>query len=110
MGGERLDGNLEITRRDMLALAAGAIATGLTGCGSDESNDGWNRGALHHLLPTVSHRAFNIKLSFHEPVGAAPVLRVGKHEVPGIATDSHGRFWAIRVGNLTPDTEYRLQL
>jgi len=108
MGGERIGGRVEITRREMLALAAGAAATGLMGCGSDESSDGWNRGRLHHLLPTASHRAFNIKLSFHEPVGTAPVLRVGEHEVPGIATDSHGRFWAFRVGSLTPDTEYQL--
>jgi hypothetical protein len=94
----------------MLALTAGAAAASLTGCGSDESSDGWNRGRLHHLLPTASHRAFNIKLSFFEPIGAAPVLRVGTHDVPGTATDSHGRFWAFRVGNLTPDTEYQLQL
>jgi len=61
-------------------------------------------------LPTAAHDAFNIKASFHRPVEAVPLLRVGAREVAGTQQDSEGRFWAFRVGGLDAATRYALQL
>ncbi len=77
---------------------------------NEGAGDGWNRGDLCHLLPTASHNAFNIKLSFRESMAEPPILRVGSRWVPGTQQDSFGRFWAFRVANLAPDTEFQLEL
>ncbi len=39
---------MELTRREMIALTAGAAVTGLTACGANESSGGWNRGGLFY--------------------------------------------------------------
>jgi len=106
--------DLSLTRRDFLAGAAGAAGTavvGLPGCGSEvEPGSGWDHGPLRHLLPAVSHRSMHIKASFEAPRADMPVLRVGGRAVPGVRTDSRGRFWAFRVTGLEPATEYTLRL
>jgi len=108
---------MTLTRRHFLASAAGAAAAtaatagGLAGCsGDDERDDGWGRGTLAHLLPAVSHRSILVKASFAAPLPAAPVLRVGEARVPGVRSDSRGRFWAFYAGGLEPATRYTLQL
>ena len=100
-------------RRSVLKLGVGASALALitAACSSDKpGSDNWNAGDLQHILPLVSHRAFNIKLSFRRPQKAPPLLRVGQRVVKGQQQDSNGRFWSFRLGQLYPDTQYSLQL
>ncbi len=99
-----------VSRRDILKIGLGSSAIALTGCGADyTSPDTWYAGDIQHILPLVSHRAFNIKISFHQP-RTAPLLQIGEHSIKGTQQDSKGRFWAFRIGNLNPDTQYTLQL
>ncbi|BFM18447.1 hypothetical protein R50073_46300 [Maricurvus nonylphenolicus] len=98
------------SRRDLLKLGLGSSALAFTGCSIDcTSPDTWDKGDIQHILPTVSHRAFNIKVSFHQPCNT-PTLRIGETNVTGAQQDSAGRFWAFRINNLQPDTQYALQL
>ncbi|WP_158681729.1 hypothetical protein [Microbulbifer pacificus] len=101
----------KLNRRSLLKLGLGTTILGTTACSGDyQANDRWNRGDLQHLIPLVSHGAFNIKLSFFNSRDKAPILKVGKRTITGCQQDSLGRFWAFRVGDLTPNTEYQLQL
>jgi hypothetical protein len=100
-------------RRSVLKLGLGASALALltSACSSDTPGaDGWNAGDLQHILPLVSHRAFNIKLSFRRPQKSPPILLVGLRTVTGQQQDSNGRFWSYRVDRLSPNTQYNLQL
>ena len=99
-----------VTRRELFTMAVGATTLGSLSCADEDPGDGWNRGALRHLLPTASHRAFNIKVSFREPMAEAPILRVGVREIAGERQDSFGRFWAFRVGGLSAAKEIQLEL
>ena len=99
-----------VTRRELLTMAASATVLGSLSCADEDTGDGWDRGELRHLLPTASHRAFNIKASLREPMAEAPILRVGERKIVGERQDSLGRFWAFRVGGLLPDTEFLLEL
>ena len=101
---------MSLSRRRFIELAAGL--PGLTGlaCAESDQSDGWDRGRLGHLIPTASHRSFNIKASFFEHPGAEPSIRVGSRLVKGQQQDTIGRFWAFRVGGLEPETEYPLRL
>ncbi len=107
---------MRLSRRDLLRLGVASSAVGAAGplgalgCAGDAPGDGWDRGDLQHLLPTASHRAFNLKASFRRPLEAAPRLAVGERSVPGERQDTDGRFWAFRLGGLDPDTEYALEL
>ncbi|MFP6656023.1 MAG: hypothetical protein VCB25_10385 [Myxococcota bacterium] len=101
---------MNCTRREWLSMSLAAAGLGAAACSEYDSNDGWHRGGLNHLLPTASAHAFNIKLSFMEPMNAAPILHVGERKVEGQRQDSAGRFWAFRVGGLRSGTEYSLQL
>jgi len=65
---------------------------------------------VQHILPLVSENAFNIKMSFAEERSSAPTLLLDGEARAGEQQDSKGRFFAFRLGNLTPDTRYRLQL
>jgi len=72
---------------------------------------GWNHGEVFHLLPTVNHRRFLIKVSFQRPLAQAPVLTAGRTAaVKGTKTDTEGRFWMFDVDGLVPDTAYELTL
>lgn len=100
-----------ISRRNFLALGVGASAVGITGCASDyQPRDNWQRGDLQHVLPLVSHSAFNIKVSFVNERSRPPILNVDNRKVVGQQQDSSGRYWAFRVAGLSADTRYQLQL
>jgi hypothetical protein len=101
-----------IDRRSLLKLGVGVSAlAAVPGCTpSFTPDDDWQRGDLQHLLPLVSHNAFNIKLSFNKAMLSVPALCVNQHMVSGERQDSQGRFWAFRMGGLAADTEYTLQL
>ena len=103
---------MPLTRRTILKLPVGGAALAAQGCATDDSDEDWRRGVVQHLIPTASHRAFNIKLSFFTPRASTPMLHVGKSArvVAGERQDSKGRFWAFRVGHLDPDTTYSLEL
>jgi hypothetical protein len=99
-------------RREFLkgtALALGGLAAGgpaaLAGRARCESD-----GMVAHVLPTVSHDRMLIKVSFAEPQGRAPVLRVGERRVSGIRTDTAGAFWAFDVDGLKPGRRHELEL
>lgn len=99
------------SRRGLLRAGLGLPALGLLGCTGDyPERDDWDRGDLLHLLPLVSHRAINLKASFHHPLESPPQLRIGERTVAGEPTDTGGRFWAFRATDLQPAREYRLQL
>ena len=70
----------------------------------------WDAGRLRHLLPSVSDTQMLIKVSFLEPVTAAPTLRVGSTTVPGRMSDTTGECWQFRVVGLRPGQPYRLAL
>ncbi len=105
---------MNLSRRRFIGLVAGLPGLGALGCAALDESEGWNRGPLQHLLPTASHRSFNLKASFFEPTSLAasmaPSLRVGERLVAGERQDTIGRFWAFRIGDLEPDTQYTLQL
>ena len=103
----------KLDRRSLLKLGLGASALALTGTACStryQSDDPWERGDLQHMLPLVSHQALNIKLSFNAARESVPLLRIGSRVVSGEQQDTAGRFWAFRVEQLSPDTEYPLQL
>jgi hypothetical protein len=105
---------MDLSRRRFLGLTAAFPSLIGAACTDRDEGDGWNRGPLQHLLPNASHRSFNIKASFTLPASLAssqdPVLRVGDRLVPGERQDTSGRFWAFRVTDLEPDTEFTLRL
>jgi hypothetical protein len=71
----------------------------------------WNSGQVLHILPTVNHERFLVKVSFKEPLTGAPLLYVGRDaKTRGVRTDTEGRFWMFNVPGLSPDTEYDLVL
>ena len=71
----------------------------------------WNSGTVLHILPTVNHERFLIKVSFMLPLSEAPRLQVGRViSVKGIRTDTEGRFWMFDAPGLSPATEYNLVL
>jgi len=102
-------------RRDVLKLGLGTSALALSSCTINDIPSGnWYQGDTQHILPLVSHQAFNIKVSFHKP-RATPYLHIHylnkkAQVIAGSQQDSKGRFWAFRVGNLSADSEYTLQL
>jgi hypothetical protein len=102
---------MNLSRREFLELGLSLPALGLLACNDDAgSDDRWQRGDLRHLLPTVSHRAVNLKLSFHSPRIDSPRLEIGGREIEGERLDIAGRFWAFRVGGLAPATTHTLRL
>lgn len=105
--------NSLITRRSLIKVGLGVSAMSTIGAGCSaqyQPEDKWWRGDLQHILPLVSHNSFNIKLSFNTAYQFSPVLRFGNRTIKGRQQDSLGRFWAFRVSQLSPDTEYQLEL
>ena len=102
-------------RRDFFKFGLGTSALALSVCTINDSPSGsWYQGDTQHILPLVSHQAFNIKVSFHKP-HATPYLHIHylnkkAQVIAGSQQDSKGRFWAFRVGNLNAESEYTLQL
>lgn len=105
-----------MNRRHFLKLGSSAAASALgAACSGGEPAtppppDGWNAGPLQHLLPSASHERFRIKASFARPLPEAPVLAVGGSRVPGVQTDTAGRFFRFDAINLAPATRYELQI
>lgn len=107
-----------LTRRRFLQWSAGstAIAGGTAlALGKRETllpppDDGWRAGGVAHILPTVDHQRFLIKVSFHQRPASAPILRVNELSVPGQQTDSEGLFYRFDVNGLQAAHTYRLQL
>lgn len=98
------------TRRRFLATAAGAVASTALPRLPARADEDWRAGSLTHLIPAASHERFAIKCSFADPLDAAPILRIGKREISGLATDSERRFFSFDAGGLAPDVEYTLEL
>ncbi len=105
-------------RRDFLRYASGAAATGLLGGWPDLASAGRRRqcaepageSGVAHVLPTVSHDRMLLKVSFREPQETPPWLHVDWRRVPGIPTDTRGRYWAFDVERLEPGRRYTLEL
>ena len=113
MNGAAGSKTMHLSRRRLLecALALPAVgATGLVGCTGDDPGDGWDRGPIAHLIPCASHRAFVIKVSFRHALEDDPVLHVDDRRVPGVRSDSAGRFYAFTLGGLRDQTTYTLRL
>jgi hypothetical protein len=103
--------HVNINRRNLVQLGLGVSALAITGCSSSNSAEAnWNSGDLQHILPLVSHHAFNIKVSFKNPCKISPLLEIDGEYVAGSQQDSFGRFWSFRLGGLLANTEYRLKL
>ncbi|MBM3737743.1 MAG: hypothetical protein FJW39_18340 [Acidobacteria bacterium] len=88
-----------MTRREFAWTAAAPLAA--------QSQPG---AGVRHILPGASHERFLLKMSFHQAVQQAPVLRVGSRKVTGVRTDSAGQFWMFDVPGLEPATPYSLQI
>jgi len=100
-----------LERRTFLQLSLGTAALSLLSCGQGQSpGDSWWAGELRHILPLVSDNAFNIKLSFATAQTKAPTLLLDGRPHTGQQQDSEGRFFAFRIGGLSADTRYQLQL
>ena len=97
-------------RRDLLKIGAAGSVLPMTGCIEDSIEPEWNSGEVAHILPLVSSTAFNIKVSFRQPLKSPPELKVDELLVTGIQQDTRGRFWSFVVGNLEPNRQYILQL
>ena len=91
------------------ALTVAGLAGSATGK-ENESEDGWWRGDLAHLLPMVSHERILIKASFNAPLTETPRLRVDDDVVDGRRADTGGRFWRFDVGGLPSATTFGLQI
>jgi len=64
---------------------------------------------VRHILPTVSHDAMLVKVSFIEPQ-LEPKLMLDGTPVVGVATDGEGFSWAFLAAGLTPSRDYTLTL
>src|SRR5258706_4970349 len=117
---EKTDVGDKMKRRDFLGRSAsGAVLASLApelmakparDQGASDPTDGWDRGRVLHLLPTVSDTEILIKASFDGPLLSAPTLRVGASNVEGVMTDTQGEFWQFHAKGLTPATTYKLSL
>ena len=81
-----------VDRRKFLAGSAGAMgAAFFRGAPLDAlasrialpQSQVWDAGLVRHLLPTVSDSRILLKVSFEQPLSAAPTLRVGARSFPG---------------------------
>lgn len=111
-------------RRDFLKASAGAMGGAWLGAwpwqklaaqqsiGNDDN--GWDSGAVQHLLPALNHSHFLIKVSFTRPLSKAPTLRVRgggiDRSIPAYRNDTLGEFWQFYGTELNPDTQYDLSL
>lgn len=92
------------------ALLAGSAASLSLAPGSLGAAPAWKTGDVAHILPTASHDALLIKVSFRRPMTGSVVLRVGGRNFAGQPTDRQRRYWTFRASGLVPDTRYDLQL
>ena len=104
-------------RRDFLRAAAAspllaALPSELLAQPTAKPSPGgvWDRGAVRHLLPTVSDTEMLLKASFDKPLSQPPSLRVGEATAPGRMTDTSGEMWAFHATGLAPARRYTLSL
>jgi hypothetical protein len=108
------------TRRDFLVGVAASglpqiISSGIAGPASaaeapNTRDHDWDQGQVQHLLPTVNHDRFLIKISFDKPLFGSPELQVGPTRVRGQMNAAGGDFWQFDVPGLQPATNYQLSL
>jgi len=95
---------MRVSRRSLMSyLTATLCAFALPRRAKAEAGD------VRHILPLATSTSFGISVS----VGSAREslsLIVGNRSVPGQKKDSNGRFWSFHIDELSPDTEYLLQL
>lgn len=98
-----------LSRRDWLT---GAVAAALAGPSfpAGAARDGWNAGAVRHIIPAASHERFLIKVSFAAARERPPVLLVDGRRHVGRRTDAQGRFWRFDVAGLRAATRHTLRL
>jgi hypothetical protein len=71
---------------------------------------GWNQGSVQHIIPTVNHERFLIKISLQAAVAEAPRLSVDDKLLTGSRTDLAGACFQFDVKDLQPASTYELQL
>lgn len=98
------------SRRRFVATAATAAGLSAIPRLYARGDEGWNSGAVAHLLPTANHERFAIKASFIEPLDAFPILHVGDTRTTGRPTDSANQYFSFDIDGLEPDVEYPLKL
>lgn len=98
------------TRRRFIVTAASAAGLAAATRSPVDADESWLAGSLEHLLPAASHDRVAIKCSFSAALEAPPILRIGDLRVPGIRTDTDGRFFSFDAAGLESDVEYPLQL
>src|SRR6478735_3043279 len=93
---------------DRRAFLAGSAALGAAGTYPWSATSA-GVSPVRHILPTVSHDAMLVKVSFVEPQ-QPPKLMVNGAPVSGAVTDGEGRCWAFLAAGLAPSREYKLAL
>ena len=108
-----------IDRRRFLAGSAGAMGAAFFGRfpldamveqGAPPLPQGWDPGAVRHLLPQVSDSRVLLKASFDRALSAPPRLRVGTTEATARMNDTAGEHWQFDAGGLTAGRRYELTL
>ncbi len=110
------------TRRDVLGVGA-SIALGISslpgatgalaqaaGHESGPNTTDWDQGDVVHMLPTSSPDRILLKVSFKQPLDAAPVLHAGDQRVKGVRSDTRGSYWQFHAGDLKAGTPHQLAL
>ena len=105
-----LAGGIAASTTGRTLLAAACLAARDGSARSPAFEDSWRQGDLVHLLPLVNDRQMLIKASFASPRMSPPHLHVDGRHIPGVKSDSRGRFWQFHVAPLQPDRCYELQL
>jgi hypothetical protein len=73
--------------------------------------ENWDNGKVAHILPAANHHQFLIKVSFKEAMEAIPILYLSDTiQVEGKSLDRENRFWEFYVKDLSPNSNYSLQL
>lgn len=109
------------SRRRFLSLSAGTALAGGAGwtlfgrhTPQAPAGDGWWAGDVAHILPTVDHQRFLIKLSLKQAAATPPRLLATTPSATtaanGQQTDSEGLFYRFDMSGLEPNTTYTLQL
>ena len=108
-----------VDRRKFLAGSAGAMgAAFFRGAPLDAlasrialpQSQVWDAGLVRHLLPTVSDSRILLKVSFEQPLSAAPTLRVGARSFLGRMNDTGSRFWQFYATDLDAGVPHALSL
>jgi hypothetical protein len=97
-----------LSRREFVAATVSGAAALAAGARAQEKK--WNAGAVHHLLPAVSHDRVLLKASFTRPLAAPPALRAGSFRAIGVPLDSDNRFYRFDLAGIQSERTYELAL